>query len=216
MARQPTRSRTGRPPSIVAGRTVPERLLSTATKLFAEHGFEGTSVQDLVEAAGLTKGAMYHHFASKEDLLYEIYARVLRTQLERLEKFAAEEGPVAERLRDAAADVVVTTIGSLEDVTIFFRSMQHLSVQKQREVRRERRRYHETFCAMVAEGQRSGSFRDDVPPSLVADYFFGAVHHLPTWYKRRGALSAKAVGDYFSDLLMAGLRPPTKRSARSA
>lgn len=216
MARQRSRSTTGRPPSIVAGRTVPERLLSTATKLFAERGFAGTSVQDLVEAAGVTKGAMYHYFASKEDLLYEIYARVLRTQLERLEKFAAEEGPVAERLRDAAADVVVTTIGSLEDVTIFFRSMQHLSARKQREVRRERRRYHETFCAMVAEGQKLGSVRDDVRPDLVADYFFGAVHHLPTWYQPRGPLSAKAVGDYFSDMLLASLRPPTIRKATSA
>ena len=48
---------------------MPERLLRAATTLFAEHGFDGTSVQEIVEAAGVTKGAMYHYFASKEDLL---------------------------------------------------------------------------------------------------------------------------------------------------
>ncbi|MGH3469983.1 MAG: TetR/AcrR family transcriptional regulator [Thermocrispum sp.] len=201
------RSRTGRPPSLVAGRTVPERLLTAATKLFAQRGFEGTSVQDVVEAAGVTKGAMYHYFASKEDLLAEIYGRLLRMQTERLEKFAAAEGPVVERLHGAAADVVVTTIEHLEPAVIFFRSLHQLSQAKQRQVRRERRRYHDRFCEMISEGQGSGVFRSDVTPDLVADYFFGSVHHLSTWYRPRGALCAAEVGATFADLLLAGLRP---------
>jgi AcrR family transcriptional regulator len=207
MAQQQARSKTGRPPSIVAGQTVPDRLLATATKLFAERGFESTSVQDLVEAAGVTKGAMYHYFTSKDDLLYEIYARLLRVQMERLEKVVAGEGPVTERLHDAAADVVVTTIGKLEDASIFFRSLHQLNAEKQREVRRERRRYHDVFCKMIVEGQKSGAFRDDVTPDLVADYFFGAVHYLPRWYKKRGALSAESVGNTFADMLLASLQP---------
>ena len=135
--------RTGRPPSYVDGQSVPERLVDVARQLFAEKGFEGTSVQDVVAAAGVTKGAMYHYFGSKDDLLYEIYGRVLRMQMERLEKFAAEESPVEERLRAAASDVVVTTIENLQSTTIFFRSLHQLGEEKQKEVRRERRRYHE-------------------------------------------------------------------------
>lgn len=70
---------------------VPRRLLSHATKLFAKKGFDRTSVQEIVEAAGVTKGAMYHYFGSKDDLLYEIYARVLRAQTEQLEKVVSSE-----------------------------------------------------------------------------------------------------------------------------
>ena len=135
---------------------VPQRLLAAATRLFAEQGYDRTSVQEIVEAAGVTKGALYHYFGSKEDLLHEVYARVLRLQQERLDAFAGADEPVEERLRGAAADVVVTTIENLDDATIFFRSMHHLSPEKNKQVRAERRRYHERFRALVEEGQQSG------------------------------------------------------------
>src|SRR5258708_26473757 len=72
---------------------VKERLLNVATRLFARHGFEGTSVQDIVDAAGVTKGAMYHYYGSKDDLLYEVYHQVLTMQTSHLEDIAA--GPAA-------------------------------------------------------------------------------------------------------------------------
>jgi AcrR family transcriptional regulator len=199
--------RIGRPPSTVDGQTVPQRLLNVARTLFAEKGFEGTSVQDVVVAAGVTKGAMYHYFSSKDDLLYEIYGRVLRMQMERLEKLVSQEGPVEERLHAAAADVIATTTENLESTTIFFRSLHQLSEEKQQEIRRERRRYHETFRAMVVEGQQSGVFRDDVSADLCVDFFFGSVHHLPMWWKPRGRLSGQEVGRSFADLFIAGLLP---------
>jgi AcrR family transcriptional regulator len=190
----------------VDGRTVPERLLDTARTLFAEKGFEGASVQDVVTAAGVTKGAMYHYFSSKDDLLYEIYARVLRMQMERLEKFAVQELPVEERVRAAATDVVATTVENIASMTIFFRSLHQLSEEKQKEVRRERRRYHETFRDMIVEGQRAGVFRADVSAELAVDYFFGSVHHLPMWWRPRGRLSGVEVGRSFADLFVSGLR----------
>ncbi len=206
VARPQARPRTGRPQTTVGGRTIPERLLVASRRLFAERGFEGTSVQDVVEAAGVTKGAMYHYFSSKDDLLYEIYARILRMQVERLEKFVASEAPVEERLHDAAADVVVTTIANLPDTVIFFRSLHQLSEDKQREVRRERRHYHELFRGMIEEGQRAGAFRPDLMPNLAVDYFFGAVHHLPTWYRPRGRLSPAEIGRSFADMFLTALR----------
>lgn len=81
------------------GTPVPQRLLAAATRLFAEKGYDRTSVQEIVEAAGVTKGALYHYFGSKDDLLHEVYARVLRIQQERLDAFAGADAPVEERLR---------------------------------------------------------------------------------------------------------------------
>ncbi|MBE1457623.1 AcrR family transcriptional regulator [Nocardiopsis terrae] len=187
--------------------TVPERLLGAATRLFAEKGFESTSVQEVVAAAGVTKGAMYHYFGSKDDLLHEIYARVLRMQTDHLVEISSREEPVAERVHAAAADVIVTSIANLDDTKIFFRSMHQLAPEKQRSVRAERRKYHELFRAMIGQGQSEGVFRDDVPAELVVDYFFGSVHHLGTWYRSQGALSGTDVGRHFADLLLAGLRP---------
>ena len=187
---------------------MPERLIDVARQLFADQGFESTSVQDIVQAAGVTKGAMYHYFSSKDDLLYEIYARVLRVQMERLERVVAQDLPLAERVHAAAADVVATTVESIDSTTIFFRSLHQLGEEKQQEVRRERRRYHETFRALIEEGQADGTFRTDISADLCVDYFFGSVHHLPTWWKAERRLSGIEVGRSFADLLLSGLRPP--------
>lgn len=186
--------------------SVPQRLLSVATSLFARNGFDRTSVQEIVEAAGVTKGAMYHYFDSKDELLHEIYARLLRVQIERLERFAGDESPVATRVHSAAADVVVTTIDNLDDATIFFRSMHQLSADKQRTVRAQRRRYHERFRELIEEGQQAGEFRTDTPADLVVDYYFGSVHHLSLWYHRDGPLTAQQIGAHFADLLLGSLR----------
>ncbi|MDA8372548.1 MAG: TetR/AcrR family transcriptional regulator [Nocardiopsaceae bacterium] len=185
---------------------VPEKLLSAATRLFAEHGFERTSVQELVNAAGVTKGAMYHYFSSKDDLLFAIYQRVLSMQMRRLNGFAYADGPVEERLRGAAADVVHTTVENLDDTRIFFRSLHTLSADRQSAVRKERRKYHERFREMIEEGQREGVFRTDVPADIVITQYFGAVHHLSTWYHPEGELGGADIGAYFADLLIAGLR----------
>ncbi|MFI6349310.1 TetR/AcrR family transcriptional regulator [Streptomyces sp. NPDC050560] len=186
---------------------MPRRLLAAATRLFAERGYDRTSVQEIVEAAGVTKGALYHYFGSKEDLLQEIYARLLRLQQERLDSFADADAPVGERLRDAAADVVVTTIENLDDAAIFFRSLQHLGPEQYKQVRSERRRYHERFRALVEEGQRSGVFSTETPADLVVDYHFGSVHHLALWYRAEGPLTPREVADHLAGLLMRALRP---------
>jgi AcrR family transcriptional regulator len=189
------------------GTPVPQKLLAAATRLFAEHGYDRTSVQEIVEAAGVTKGALYHYFGSKEDLLQEIYGRMLRLQQERLDTFADADRPVGERLRSAAADVVVTTIDNLEDAHIFFRSMHQLSPEKLKQVRAERHRYHERFRALVEEGQAEGVFSEATPADLVVDYHFGSVHHLSTWYRPEGPLTKQQVADHLADLLMRALRP---------
>lgn len=192
------------------GLSVVERLIAAATRLFASQGYESTTVQQVVAEAGVTKGAMYHYFTSKDDLLHEIYHRILTVQYERLTKFADAEGPIEERLRDAAIDVITTTIKDLDDLTVFVRSMHLLEPKKQRRVRAERRRYHQLFRGMVEEGQRTGAFRDDIEAEFVVDYFFGAVHHFPMWYRPSGRVGGAELGEVFAGLLLEGLRtsPP--------
>ena len=200
----PPRRPIGRPRG---DRDIPELLLSAALRLFAERGFSATSVQAIVDAAEVTKGAMYHYFPSKDDLLYEIYGRLLRRQMARLQEFASLDEPIEDRVAKAAADVIVTSLEEFDGTVVFFQSLHELHPDKQALVRAERRAYHSNFCALIDEGQKTGAFSDVVSPDLVVDYFFGAVHHLATWYHAGGALSPEEVADRFAHLLMASLRP---------
>jgi AcrR family transcriptional regulator len=51
-----------------------QRILQTASELFVEHGYAGTSIRDISERLGMTKGSLYYHFSSKEDLLFALIA----------------------------------------------------------------------------------------------------------------------------------------------
>ena len=51
-------------------------LLDTARELFAENGFQATRTEEIVQRAGLTRGALYHHFRDKEDLFRAVYEEV--------------------------------------------------------------------------------------------------------------------------------------------
>ncbi|MEY9966112.1 AcrR family transcriptional regulator [Streptacidiphilus sp. MAP12-16] len=184
---------------------VQERLLTAASRLFAERGFALTSVQEIVERAGVTKGAMYHYYASKDDLLQQVYTRLLAVQSARLAAIADADQPVRARLRAAAADVVVSTLENLDDAMVSWRSMHMLPQQRLAEVRAERRRYHERFRALIEQGQAEGVLRADVSADLAAYQFFGGVHHLGSWYHADGELTPESIGETFADLLLRGL-----------
>jgi AcrR family transcriptional regulator len=195
----------GRGAAKAARPPVKERLLSVATRLFARHGFESTSVQDIVDAAGVTKGAMYHYYGSKDDLLFEVYHRLLTMQTEHLDEIAAGPGTPEERLRAAAADVVQTSLDNLDDLIVFFRSLHMLPEDKQAQVRAERRRYQDKFRTLVDEGVAAGTFRSDISSDIVVHFFLSVVNQLGSWFKPDGTLSPAQVGDLFTELLIGGL-----------
>jgi AcrR family transcriptional regulator len=74
-----------------------ERLLETATELFAEKGYAGTSVREIVEKAGVSKPVLYYYFKSKEGLFYAILEWAAGVQQKILDEIFEAEGPVLDR-----------------------------------------------------------------------------------------------------------------------
>jgi AcrR family transcriptional regulator len=76
------------------------RLMEQAMTMFGERGFEGVQVSDVARAAGVTTGALYHHFGSKAGLYHLVRTEVERRVRDRMEgAWAARPGSVAEMLR---------------------------------------------------------------------------------------------------------------------
>lgn len=89
-----------------------DAVIETASRLFRKHGFDGIGLKDLMESAGLTQGAFYKQFASKEDLVAQASSRAFERASQRLTT-AAE---------DSAAD-------PLDEVISFYLSMRHRDEQ---------------------------------------------------------------------------------------
>jgi AcrR family transcriptional regulator len=83
------------------------RILDAALDLLAEHGYDGTSLQQVADRVGLHKSSLFHHFRSKEELAREVYRGLVERLLKRLEPLLAEDPPRLDTLLaalDAAVD----------------------------------------------------------------------------------------------------------------
>jgi len=74
-----------------------QRLLETATKLFAEKGYAGTSVREIVDRAGVSKPVLYYYFKSKEGLFYAILEWAVNVQQEIITEIFSTSGTVLDR-----------------------------------------------------------------------------------------------------------------------
>ncbi|KQX08116.1 MULTISPECIES: TetR/AcrR family transcriptional regulator [unclassified Leifsonia] len=166
--------------------SVVDDVTRAAVELFAAQGFANTSVQQIVEAAGVTKGAMYHYFQSKDDLLFAIYERMLSLQKSHLDEIVARGGAVDDVLRAVCIDVIETSIDFLPEGTVFFRSQHMLSQPRQQEVTRRRRDYNDEFSALIEAGQQQGLYRTDIPRPVLIAHFFSDLHYLSQWYSPEG------------------------------
>jgi TetR/AcrR family transcriptional regulator, cholesterol catabolism regulator len=73
------------------------QFIETAMKLFAEKGYHSTSIQDIVDAWGISKGAFYHHFSSKEDLMLAIIQHHFEKMMASFTAISQESGSEKER-----------------------------------------------------------------------------------------------------------------------
>ena len=182
------------------------RLLAVATELFAEKGFDATSVQEVVERAKVTKGALYHYFDSKQDLLYEIYHPIISVQLADLERILAAGRPAPDTLRAIIVNLVQTTAARADQAMVFGREMHRLDRARLAAVRADRRRYHDLVRDVVARAQAAGEFAAVADADTVTLVIFGVINQLPVWYRPGGAKSPGQLGAEIADLVLAGLR----------
>ena len=193
--------------------SVVDDVTRAAVELFASQGYANTSVQQVVEAAGVTKGALYHYFQSKDDLLFGIYERLLSLQTERLTTIVARGEPTAETLRAVCVDVIETSVDFLLEGTVFFRSAHMLSAPRQQEVTRRRRAYHDTFAGLVERGQAEGLYRTDIPVAVLVAHFFSDVHYLSHWYKPEGPEDKTVLANQLTDLFLVSIAASSASSA---
>ncbi|GAA0949032.1 TetR/AcrR family transcriptional regulator [Actinocorallia libanotica] len=187
-----------------------ERILAAATDLFARQGYEATGTRQIAEAAQVTKGALYHWFDSKQHLLICIYRDLLAEQTGRLASIAAGDAPVGRRLHDAVFDLVEHVAEHFEPLTVWARSTHLLDGEPAEAIRADRRRYHQMFRGLLAEGQEAGAVRRDVSASVMAHGFLGTVNNVHTWFGADGPLTHRQVGRQLAVLFLDGLRPPKR------
>jgi AcrR family transcriptional regulator len=181
------------------------RVLDAAVELFARQGYDGTSVAEVISQAGVAKGGFYHHFASKEALLYEVYGDLITRQLAAMDEVIARGLPPAETLRALILDLVESTAASAQQATVFWREQHKLGDERTEQYRRARRRYHDTVRRIIRDAQASGAFAEVASPETVTFTIFGVINELPLWYRPQGRKRPAQIGAELADFVLAAL-----------
>jgi AcrR family transcriptional regulator len=184
-----------RPEPLRRGRPGYDRrgILEVAVAAFNEHGYDATSIGMLAARLGLSKSAIYHHVASKDELL----ALALDEALDGLEGVLrspeATTGSAADRLSAVLRGAVDVLIARRPYVTLLLRVRGNTAVER---AALERRRAFDLAVAdLVAEAQEEGGLRTDADPVVVARLLFGTINSLTEWYDPDGPVPPAAVAD---------------------
>jgi len=181
------------------------RILAAAVDLFADHGYDATSVSQVITRAGVAKGGFYHHFASKDELLYAVYGELIARQLEGMERILAAGKSPGETLRLLILDLVETTAASAREALVFSRELSQLGNRRIMQMRSQRRKYHNAVIRLVREAQERGQFSPVASPEIVTFTIFGIINEMPRWYRPAGRMRPEQIATEIADLVLAGL-----------
>ncbi|MFE2095654.1 TetR/AcrR family transcriptional regulator [Streptomyces sp. PTD9-10] len=183
----------------------PETLLSVAVQVFNERGYDGTSMEHLSKAAGISKSSIYHHVSGKEELLRRAVSRALEGLFGILEEEHARVGRPVERLEHVVRRMVEVLISELPYVTLLLRVRGN--TETERWALERRRDFDHRVAELLKAAADDGDVRGDVEVRLATRLVFGMINSVVEWYRpdTRGA-SGREVADAVVLLAFAGLR----------
>ena len=183
----------------------PETLLSVAVQVFNERGYDGTSMEHLSRAAGISKSSIYHHVTGKEELLRRAVSRALDGLFGILDEPPARTGPASNRLEHVVHRMVEVLIAELPYVTLLLRVRGNTDTERRALDRR--RDFDHRVAALMEAAAADGDIRSDVDGRLATRLVFGMINSIVEWYRPeiRG-MGEREVADAVAKVVFEGLR----------
>lgn len=181
-----------------------DKLVATATELFASKGYQATSVRDIAAAMNMTVSNIYHYFGSKEGLLRAILKHYSQILLDQLREVAASEGDPLERFR-LLLSTHLKVVGSrpLEN-KIFLLDDERLSAEGMDANRQVQREVLTIYTSELRKLAQLGLLRDE-ELHIQAFNIFGIINWHMRWYRPQGPLSLAATIDKICDFVLYGM-----------
>ncbi|HZV53165.1 MAG TPA: TetR/AcrR family transcriptional regulator [Candidatus Dormibacteraeota bacterium] len=180
-------------------------MLEHAARLFAEKGYDAASMRDIAEEVAVRPSSLYHHFPSKERILFEIcYGFQRDFNLEVLPELRADRSPEA-AIRAAIRSEILFSNRRWSQVRVASRERRSLPRELQAPINALRRQYRDAMAATIERGCREGVF--SVPdPKLAAMAVLDMISGLGHWFKPRDRSDLERMAARYGDAAVAMLR----------
>jgi AcrR family transcriptional regulator len=190
-------------------------IIRIAGELFAEQGFQGTSLRDIGQAVELRRGSLYSHFSSKEEILKMLLAPAVEELIDVLEGVADQPGSGREKLGRALNEAIACGRRHRNAILVLFQDRQLIEDSPVlREVSEAAKSITPKWLSFIAAGQGDGTIRADIAPATIVvaliSLLVGALsdRHLGIYAAGEAPLaSPEELGQVAATLIFEGIEP---------
>lgn len=184
-----------------------EKITEQSIRLFEKKGFTETSIQDIVDSIGVTKGTFYYYFSSKEELLMDIHLRYIDDLLLAQEQIINDESIT---FKDRLFQIVSMLISNIKtqkaSAKVFFREIKNLNEERISIISTKRDQFRFNIEHLLKKGMESGEFRSDLNILIVTFGILGIANWSYQWFNPEGSLSEQEVAKIFVDMILNGIK----------
>jgi len=182
-----------------------ETVMQAAEKLFAERGYQATSVRDIAEALNIQPGSLYAHIESKDDLLWEIVSDAANRFFQAVDPILTSDLVNAEKLRRLIAAHVQVITENLPAAGVYSTEWRHLSEDRRREFSSRRDDYERQVRELIGACIREGTFAA-VDEKFATLLILSSINWIYQWYRPDGPMTPEDIARKLTDMLYNGLR----------
>ncbi len=179
-------------------------LIDVVVDVFNERGYDGTRMEHLAERLGISKSAIYHHVAGKEELLRLALDHALDGLFAVVEDVTSSDDPPVEQLERLVRGSIDVLSQRLPYVTLLLRV--HGNSEVERSAIARRRQFDHLVADLVARAIDDGDLRPDVDPAITSRLLFGMVNSLVEWYRPRSGDDQAPIADAVVRTAFEGIR----------
>jgi len=193
-----------------------EAILRHAARLFARSGYVGTSMNQVAEAAGLSKASLYHYYRDKYAMLVEIAEGHVRTLETLVCEVQAEGLPPAEAVRRLVERIIGEYADAQDAHRVLTEDVRFLDADDRERILGVERRVVAGFAQAIGAWQPQQADAGLTKPLTML--LFGMINWLFTWHRPDGGLTHDQLAPIVADLFFAGVpgvRAPVAAPSRS-
>jgi AcrR family transcriptional regulator len=182
-----------------------EEILQTAKRLFAELGYRETNLNHVAEQLGFRRQALYHYFASKDEVLLELMEHAGGAIQASSQVVFESDLPPVDKLRDLVRVHVREVLNDPDIFRIQFEEVAKLGGERVDAIRRDQNTYVERVAGVIEAGQQDGTLQP-VPSTTHALLIIGMCNWTVHWYGPDSKLSIEEIAEYTARLAIEGLQ----------
>jgi len=182
-----------------------QEILRTAARLFQQRGYHATSMNDVASALKLSKGGLYHHFQSKDEILFNLMDHAMDITQERVINGVRDIADPEERLRMLIRRHIEVVLSVRDrEITVMLHENHPLPPSLRRRINARKKDYVHFVESLIAEVQRARQSRGSVSPRAAAFALLGMINWIYQWYRPEGTLQQEHLVRQYTEIFFAG------------